>query len=87
MIKSPKYAAEGIVEHGGSSVDDSTCFFDSTVAGIGRKGKTTAEMLLKSTYKDYDFETVWEQEHSEAERTGDSVTNFIEWVNACMKEA
>lgn len=60
MIKSPKFAAEGIVEHGGSSVDDSTCFFDSTVAGIGRKGKTTEEMLLKSTYKDYDFETVWE---------------------------
>lgn len=60
VIKSPKFAAEGILGHGSSSVDDSTCFFDSTVAGIGRKGKTTEEMLLKSTYKDYDFETVWE---------------------------
>ena len=60
VIKSPKFAAEGILGYGSSSVDDSTCFFDSTVAGIGRAGKTTEEMLLKSTYKDYDFETVWE---------------------------
>lgn len=30
-----------------------------------------------------DFETVWGQEHIMAERTGDSTTNFIEWVNKC----
>jgi hypothetical protein len=61
MFKTPEYAAEGILGDGSSKVvDDSTCFFDSTVAGIGRKGKTTEEMLLKSTYKDYDFETAWE---------------------------
>lgn len=61
MFKAPEYAAEGILGDGSSKVvDDSTCFFDSTVAGIGRKGKTTEEMLLKSTYKDYDFETAWE---------------------------
>ncbi len=61
MFKTPEYAAEGILGDGSSKVvDDSTCFFDSTVAGIGRKGKTTAEMLLQSTYKSYDFETVWE---------------------------
>lgn len=35
--------------------------------------------------KDVDFETVWGQGHTEAERTGDSTTNFIEWVNSCMK--
>ena len=32
-----------------------------------------------------DFETVWGQDHAEAERTGDSVTNFIAWVDDCMK--
>ena len=32
-----------------------------------------------------DFETVWGQSHDYAERTGDSVENFIQWVNECMK--
>jgi len=31
-----------------------------------------------------DFETVWGQGHTEAERTGSSTENFIAWVNACM---
>ena len=35
--------------------------------------------------EDVDFETVWGAGHTQAERTGDSTTNFIEWVNACMK--
>lgn len=35
--------------------------------------------------KDVDFETVWGQGHTEAERSGDSTSNFIEWVNSCMK--
>ena len=35
--------------------------------------------------KDVDFETVWGQGHTEAERAGDSTSNFIEWVNSCMK--
>ncbi len=30
-----------------------------------------------------DFETVWGQGHTEAERTGSSTENFIAWVNAC----
>lgn len=34
--------------------------------------------------KDVDFETVWGAGHTEAERTGDSTTNFIEWVNECV---
>lgn len=33
-----------------------------------------------------DFETVWEQDHSAAERSGNSTENFIAWVNSCMKE-
>lgn len=33
-----------------------------------------------------DFETVWGQGHVTAERTGDAVENFIEWVNACMAD-
>ena len=35
--------------------------------------------------KDVDFETVWGQGHTEAERTGNSTENFIAWVNECMK--
>ncbi|WP_099469363.1 subtype A tannase [Konateibacter massiliensis] len=36
--------------------------------------------------EDVDFETVWAQGHTTAERTGDSSTNFIEWVNECVAE-
>ena len=32
-----------------------------------------------------DFETVWGQGHTQAERTGSSTENFIAWVQACMK--
>lgn len=32
-----------------------------------------------------DFETVWGQGHTEAERSGDSTSNFIAWVNDCLK--
>ena len=35
--------------------------------------------------KNVDFETVWLQGHTEAERTGDSTSNFIAWVNSCVK--
>lgn len=34
---------------------------------------------------DVDFETVWGQGHTTAERTGDSTTNFISWVEKCCK--
>ena len=33
-----------------------------------------------------DFTTVWGQGHTTAERTGDSTTNFIEWVNNCLAQ-
>ena len=32
-----------------------------------------------------DFETVWDQDHTTAERTGSSTENFITWVHNCMK--
>lgn len=32
-----------------------------------------------------DFETVWEQGHTTAERTEDSTSNFIAWVNECLE--
>ena len=32
-----------------------------------------------------DFETVWGQGHTEAERTGTSTENFIAWVQECME--
>ena len=35
--------------------------------------------------KSVDFETVWAQGHTEAERTGESASNFIAWVNSCVK--
>ena len=36
--------------------------------------------------EDVDFETVWGEGHTQAERTGDSTSNFIEWVNECMDQ-
>lgn len=36
--------------------------------------------------KSVDFETVWAKDHTEAERVGDSTSNFIKWVNACMNK-
>ena len=50
---------------------------------------TEVNLALALEYYDgvesVDFETVWGQGHTEAERTGDSTSNFIEWVNSCMK--
>ena len=34
--------------------------------------------------EDVDFEMVWGQGHTQAERTGDSESNFIAWVDSCM---
>lgn len=34
---------------------------------------------------DVDFETVWGQGHTQAERTGTSTENFIAWVEECTK--
>lgn len=31
---------------------------------------------------DVDFETVWGQGHTQAERTGNADSNFIEWVKS-----
>ena len=32
-----------------------------------------------------DFETVWNKDHIPAERSGNSTTNFIHWINECLK--
>ena len=51
----------------------------------------TTEVNLALALRNYDgvesvdFETVWSQKHVKAERTGNSTTNFIAWVNECMK--
>ena len=42
-------------------------------------------LALAAYGADVDFETIWGAGHTQAERTGDSDTNFIEWVNECMK--
>lgn len=41
--------------------------------------------VLNKVGKDnVDFSTVWGQGHTQAERTGDSTSNFIYWVNDCL---
>ncbi len=42
-------------------------------------------LALESYGVDVDFETVWGQAHVEAERTGSSTENFIEWVIDCCQ--
>ena len=42
-------------------------------------------LALKNYGVDVDFATIWGGGHTMAESTGDSVTNFIEWVNKCLK--
>lgn len=41
-------------------------------------------LALENYGADVDFETVWGQGHVEAERTGSSTENFINWVNECI---
>ena len=42
-------------------------------------------LALKNYGVDVDFATIWGEGHTMAESTGDSTTNFIEWVNKCLK--
>ncbi len=42
-------------------------------------------LALENYGSDVDFETVWGQAHVEAERTGDSTSNFIAWVIECCQ--
>lgn len=43
-------------------------------------------LALKSYGADVDFETVWGEGHTMAERTGNSTENFIKWVNECVNK-
>lgn len=51
----------------------------------------TTEMNLSlalesnDSVEDVDFTTVWEQGHTMAERTGNSTSNFIKWIDDCCK--
>lgn len=42
-------------------------------------------LALKAYGVNVDFETVWGQAHVEAERTGNSTENFIQWVIECCQ--
>jgi hypothetical protein len=42
-------------------------------------------LALENYGREVDFETVWGAGHTMAERTGDSTSNFIAWVNECLK--
>ena len=48
--------------------------------------ETNLALALKNYtgVKNVDYETVWGQKHTEAERTGSSDENFINWVNECI---
>ena len=52
----------------------------------------TVEMNLALALQNYsgvkgvDFTTVWGLAHTTAERTGDSTSNFIAWVNQVVNE-
>lgn len=52
---------------------------------------STVEVNLALALEQYDgvsgvdFETVWGQGHTMAERVGDSTSNFIEWINSCFE--
>ena len=41
-------------------------------------------VLNKVDSNNVEFSTVWGQGHTQAERTGDSTSNFINWVNGCL---
>jgi hypothetical protein len=43
-------------------------------------------LALESYGADVDFETVWGEGHTQAERVGNSTDNFIEWVNECLEK-
>lgn len=42
-------------------------------------------LALENCGKDVDFETIWGEGHTMAERTGNSTDNFIAWVNECLE--
>ncbi len=42
-------------------------------------------LALQNYGSDVGYSFVWGQEHTMAERSGDSTTNFIDWVNECVK--
>ena len=52
----------------------------------------STEMNLALALQNYsdvdsvDFETIWGAGHTQAERSGNSTDNFIEWVNECMSK-
>ena len=41
-------------------------------------------LALKNYGSQVDYSFVWGQEHTTAERSGDSTSNFISWVNECI---
>ncbi|SHK80001.1 hypothetical protein [Fibrobacter sp. UWB12] len=72
IVKTPEdnsgeYEGYGFANMWTGAADSTNCFFDSTVVGhvdadggANMNGLSTAEMLKQATFKDYDFETVWE---------------------------
>ena len=57
---------------------------DQTDTALTVESNLALALKNNSSVKDVDFASVWGLGHTEAERTGDSTTNFISWVNCCM---
>jgi len=59
----PKYGGFMGVNYYSSGTGVTNCFWDTETSGQGSSeggtGKTTAEMKTKSTFTDYDFNTIW----------------------------
>lgn len=43
-------------------------------------------LALKNYGSSVDYSFVWGQGHTMAERSGDSTSNFVAWVNSCLAE-
>lgn len=51
---------------------------------VSNKMNLAAALRANASVEDVDFETVWGQGHTTAERTGSSDENFIAWVGECL---
>ena len=56
---------------------------DQTDTALTVEANLALALQSDSSVKSVDFASVWGLGHTMAERTGDSTTNFIDWVNTC----
>jgi len=59
---------------------------DQTDTALTTETNLALALEADSAVTSVDFATVWGQGHTQAERTGDSTTNFIAWVDDCLAQ-